>query len=1051
MNGRFALCAALALLAFCINIFALDLFGTVSLLFGSVVALVALTLLGLPLALVVAVAGASYTVFAWGHPYAILIFGAELLFVGLFARRSDNLALADALYWLCIGFPLVLLTYAVMMDLPLASAAFIGLKQAVNGILNAVVAGLILGFLPTLVPALRRKVANVSFDALLFHILAFVAMTTALALTVAESRTEYRRQTDQIEAFLEAIGTLSRQRLAQETGEEEDLRLVLQPLLGVSTGIEVAIDDIAIARVDPGSAHGDALGMTRSLGATGTARQVHDTLWRWSPDQSMPELLRANASVYFVHLAAADVSRDSDLRIELSALPVIMALEASGRRNLLLLAGAILFVLLASRLFVRHLTLPLTRLAAATEGLPRQIALNNATPELHPSSVREYDRLATAFQDMARELGNLFRERDDLTRTLEARVEERTRQLALLSQVARQTTDSVVVTDLDGRVTWANDAFETLTGYALDELLGKVPGQLLQREKPSADVLRDIRDGLRDRHGFHVTLLNHTKHGRPYWVEIRCNPLADDATEEPIGFIAIENDVTDRIAIQEALQQSHERLQLATEVAEMGIWSLDPKTGQMAWNDQNYHLHGVTPGQDVASKWLERVQPIEAKRLSTILDGLMDGSIADISFDFQLNHPDRGARILSSIARAVQDRGRIVSITGVTRDMTQDREASEQLRRAAKHTEAILNNVVDAIIAIDANGCITSVNRAAERIFGYGAPQMTGKTLALLIPPDEAAQQDGALRSALGGSPAQLTGRVSTFEAVRANGEIFPAELAVTEIDEGDGHFFVGILRDLTERERVERMQSEFLATVNHELRTPLTSIRGTLSLLQNRVVGDLDETGDRIVAAALQNAEQLGQMVEEMLDLERMRQDKLAIRLAPEPVQDLVVQSAELNRVLAGSRDIALSVEPFTGPARVLVDASRLTQILTNFIGNAVKFSNPGGTITIRTALCDGKVRVSIIDTGPGIPKDKQALLFQKFAQVDTSDARRHRGAGLGLAISRELATRMGGNVGLNSQEGSGSEFWVEFPCLPEETPPKSDMNVRTPEVDHA
>ena len=186
-------------------------------------------------------------------------------------------------------------------------------------------------------------------------------------------------------------------------------------------------------------------------------------------------------------------------------------------------------------------------------------------------------------------------------------------------------------------MTWANDAFDARTGYALEELVGKVPGQLHQWEKPSSDVLRDIREGLRDRRGFNVTLLNHAKDGRPHWVEIPCNPLADDATEEPIGFIAIESDVTDRFAIQEALQHSHERLQLATEVAEMGIWSLAPKTGQMAWNgnDQNCHLHGMKPGQDC--------------------------STANICFEFQLNHPDRGPRILSSIARAVQDRGRILS------------------------------------------------------------------------------------------------------------------------------------------------------------------------------------------------------------------------------------------------------------------------------------------------------------------------------------------------------------------------------------------------------
>jgi PAS domain S-box-containing protein len=916
MHAKYGTYAAFSLLAFCGNYFSLQLFGTVSLVFGSIIALSAIGLLGLIPAMAIAVVGASYTLVAWGHPYAVAIFALEVLFVGIFSRRSDNIALVDAAYWACIGVPLVLLTYWGVMGIPLDSASFIGLKQAVNGVLNAVVAGLIMGFLPTLAPPARRNLAKVSFDALLFHVLAFVALTTSLVLTLAESRAEYRLNLDRVSALLNALGAQTQHFSMADHYRDEEFRRALVPMLGSATGLGLEIDDIAIARARPDGSHEDVLGATRTLDVTGTATQVQPGVWRWSPTGPMPELSRLNASVYFARVAAPDVEFARDVWVELSAEPITKALESSGRRNLLLLAASMLFVLMGSKLLVRQLTAPLARLASATEGLPRVIAAQGDAPYVPASAINEYDRLATSFREMACSLGQLFRERDELTRTLEARVEQRTRQLSLLSQVARQTTNGVVVTDLEGRVTWINEAFEAMTGYDLDEMRGKVPGKLLQRSSPPVEVVREMREGLRQRRSFHVELLNHTKDGRPYWIELRCNPLSD-ANGEHMGFIAIENDVTDRMNIQRALQESLERLQLATEVAEMRIWAVDHETGQIEWNERNFRLHGIAPDRDVATEWLGRVHPEDVSRIDEMFCSLLEGHSNKFIFEFRLNHSDRGPRVLSSIARAIRENGKVVRVTGVTRDITHERQASEELRRSVQHTEAILNNVVDAIITIDKEGQITSSNTAAERIFGYSVEQMNGKNISVLMTSDNAAQHDHYIRSYLAGAQTRLMGRIGTFEAVRANGEIFPVEITITKIEVGDSSFLMVIIRDVTERKRIERMQSEFLATVNHELRTPLTSIRGTLSLLHNGVLGQLEAKGERIVAAAIQNAEQLGQMVEEMLDLERLRQGKLEIQLSLVALQQVVDQAIEMNRVLAGSRDIDLISEPFGGHFR--------------------------------------------------------------------------------------------------------------------------------------
>lgn len=1042
MHAKLGAILILSMLALAGTYFKITMFGTIAFVFGTVVALVAVRLVGLGGALIVALVGASYTWVAWGHPYAMLISVLEVLVVGYFARRSDNLALIDVAFWVVLGAPLAFVTYVTALELSWASSAFVALKLSVNGVFNAVFAGLVLGVLPGLLPSTIRRLPKMSYDALLFHTLAFVALIATLALTIADSRDDQRSRLQDVSTFLWFVGndvlqSLSKDPEAHPTAERYSGRLA--SMLGAAGDRSGIAGSLTIAKVATDGSIVPLSGEARSFGKTGSVIVRPDGLAIWSPARDRHEILRTRESVYFVSLPVGAVSDMAALRVELRAAPVVDALEASGRWNLLMLTGAMVFVFIASRLLSLQLSTPLRRLSEATGNLPSLIRSGSHGIDLPESAVLEIDQVSASFRDMTGELRQMFIERDELNRTLEARVLERTRQLDLMSQVARQTTNGVVVTDPEGRATWVNEAFERMTGFAASEMIGQVPGHLLQRMAPPDEIMQVMQDGLANRKSFHVEILNHTKGGKPYWIDLQCNPM-EDAEGRHIGFIAIQNDVTERMAMQRSLQQSLERLQLSTEVAELGVWSLDPETSRIDWNEQNHRLAGISPGQDIRQEWIARTHPEDAAFIDAKIRDLIVRQSGDASFEFRLNHPEKGERTLSSIARAIHENGRLVRITGVTWDVTDERLAADLLKRSLQHNEAILNNVDDAIITIDTRGLIASCNRATELIFGYKTEEMLGKSISMVMPSHHAAQHDRYIGLYQRGGTSRVVGQVGQFEAVRANGEIFPVELAVTEIDAGDGRFFMGILRDITERKKIEKMQSEFLATVNHELRTPLTSIKGTLSLLRSGVAGQLNESGERIVAAALRNAEQLGRMVEEMLDLERMQQGKLEILCTAERVDHLVVQAVEMNRVLAGDRKIRIAIGPEPLPeAIVSVDGPRVIQILTNFLSNAIKFSHQGDTIDVRMVLRNGLVRISVIDHGPGIPRDKQSLLFQKFAQLDTSDARLHRGAGLGLAISRELALRMGGRVGLQSDEGEGSEFWAEFPCIDPPSQPVS------------
>ena len=362
-------------------------------------------------------------------------------------------------------------------------------------------------------------------------------------------------------------------------------------------------------------------------------------------------------------------------------------------------------------------------------------------------------------------------------------------------------------------------------------------------------------------------------------------------------------------------------------------------------------------------------------------------------------------------------------------DVTEDRRAAEALRNAAKRNAAVLDNVADSIITLDRKGAIQSFNRASETMFGYPAEDVIGRDVKTLFPSGAGGPEGGFMAEYLSERGFELLGQVREMEALKRNGEAFPVALAVSEIETRGETVFIAIIRDITESRRVARMQAEFIATVSHELRTPLTSIKGTLSLIRGGVLGTLDEKGEKIVGAAMANSDRLSGLIDEILDLERLTAGKMTLDIAPCRLDVLVRQSVEVNHGYAERYDVQLAIEGRLPELKVAVDQLRAGQILSNYISNAVKFSEAGQTVTITVEKARGAVRVVVSDRGRGIPEKFHGAIFKKFSQTDASDTRKSGGSGLGLAISKELANQMGGRVGFVSREGEGARFWVEFP----------------------
>ncbi|KKL79107.1 hypothetical protein LCGC14_2018150 [marine sediment metagenome] len=226
-----------------------------------------------------------------------------------------------------------------------------------------------------------------------------------------------------------------------------------------------------------------------------------------------------------------------------------------------------------------------------------------------------------------------------------------------------------------------------------------------------------------------------------------------------------------------------------------------------------------------------------------------------------------------------------------------------------------------------------------------------------------------------------------------------------------------------------DRAKSEFISTVSHELRTPLTSIRGSLELLSSGKIAELSAPANRLVVMAAKNARILNMLVNDLLDFEKLDTGNLEMIKRSTDLVDLVKDELANIETYEANQDIKYRFTGDENPLRAHVDPDRIAQVVRNLVSNAAKFSPIGGTVEISVRQNDGMVRLEVADTGCGISKDDQGLIFEKFTQVDSSTTRKHSGTGLGLAISKEIVMAHDGEIGVISAVGQGSLFFCNLP----------------------
>jgi len=401
----------------------------------------------------------------------------------------------------------------------------------------------------------------------------------------------------------------------------------------------------------------------------------------------------------------------------------------------------------------------------------------------------------------------------------------------------------------------------------------------------------------------------------------------------------------------------------------------------------------------------------------------------------------------------------IVAVLAAIALMRIVRRQVDQLSESRERNRAVVDNMVDGAIHIDGDGCLVALNRAAERMFDRSSQAVRGQPLSLLLTPDYRQQLETKIRLAAGRGEAEPPLNLALeVQGQRSNGTHFPLYLAISEVAMGRYPVFTAIARDLTETQRqiqelaetrdkamaADRAKSQFLAVMSHEIRTPMNGVMGMLDLLRD---GNLSEQQLEFIDTAEKSSNVLLGIINDILDLSKIEAGKVELQSVDFNIATTIEEVAAL--VASNARGKDLEVVCFVEgnmPKQVRGDPYRLRQVLTNLMGNAVKFTEQGEVVVhaeLESAAGDGlQVKVFVRDTGIGIPLDVTGKLFQPFSQADASTTRRFGGTGLGLVISKRLVELMGGEIGVESTPGEGSTFWFTVRLVPaqsraEEIPP--------------
>ena len=435
----------------------------------------------------------------------------------------------------------------------------------------------------------------------------------------------------------------------------------------------------------------------------------------------------------------------------------------------------------------------------------------------------------------------------------------------------------------------------------------------------------------------------------------------------------------------------------------------------------------------------ETREPSTVPVMATLAHGIVQG-LANHTIVIARNGSE--CAIADSCAPIRDREGSVIGAVLVFRDVTSEHAIQRALADSAARIAAILNTVADGIITIDADsGTLVNTNAATERMFGYAAAEIVGNNLQLLIPAFSGGDRNAFIEYCRQVEPTPDLAAAPEIEGRRKDGSLFQLKIAASEMNLAGKHYYIGVLRDNTARQRIEAernlaletasransAKTDFLSAMSHELRTPLNAILGFAQLMESAAPPP-SLTQKQGLDQILKAGWYLLELINEILDLTLIESGKATLSHEAVSATEVLRECRAMIEPQARERGIELRFGDLELAHFVVADRTRVKQVLINLLSNAIKYNRQHGTVSVEcTALRPGRLRISIRDTGHGLTPAQVGQLFQPFNRLGQESGMR-QGTGIGLVVTKRLIELMGGMIGVESSVGVGSLFWFEL-----------------------
>lgn len=585
---------------------------------------------------------------------------------------------------------------------------------------------------------------------------------------------------------------------------------------------------------------------------------------------------------------------------------------------------------------------------------------------------------------------------------MEARPKEQ--EIVTAVTISEVMVDGLWVIDLQGRTIDVNSAMAKMLGYEnRAELIKKNPADATAKEslEVTARIMQESLQGKPSAGEINVL----RKDGKEIPVSIVATAMRD-IKGKLTGAFAIMRDITERKHAEEALNKSLKDWQITFDSIPDFIFIMDNDNMITMINFRFAEAFNLSPEEMIGKKCYELFH----KSDKPYPDCPYELTKKDkLSHSAEINDPNIKIPLMVTTGPIFNDKNEIIGAIHVAKDITELKEAENALEESAARFRGIVLLNLDAIIVTDAKGKIEYMNPAAEGVFNRKVESFIGKDFGLALVDSESTEID----------------------IFRPGKDPGVGDMHVVETEWLNKKAHLIIIRDITERKRAEaalaeavKIKMDFTGMVSHELRTPLAVIKEGVSVVLEKVTGDINEEQAKYLSMAKNNVDRLDRLISAVLDFQTLESRKMEFKMEDSDMNEIVKGIQDTMMTLSKKKGLTFEIELCDDLPQVKFDRDKIIQVLTNLVNNALKFTEKG-SITISTSRGDNFIQVMVKDTGIGVKEENMQKLFQEFTQLQ----RKVGGTGLGLSICKKLIEAHKGKIWAESEFGKGTAFYFNLP----------------------